>query len=59
MIALAENDTRRELLVKQSKTERVLHLFVKEHWSTWSIARHLNMPEAEVCALIDESGWGR
>lgn len=59
MIAASEHQTRRELLVRQAQTERVLHLFVSERMSTDAIARHLGMPEREVCALIDESGWGR
>ncbi len=59
MIAASEHQTRRELLVRQAQTERVLHLFVSEKWSTFAIARHLGMPERDVCALIDDSGWGR
>ncbi len=59
MLAASEHQTRRELLVRQSQMQRVLHLFVSEHMSTDAIARQLGMPEREVCALIDESGWGR
>lgn len=58
--ATAPDCTRSTLLVKQARMARVLELFRVQHLSTDTIATMLRIPEAEVCALIDEAergGW--
>lgn len=42
------------LLVKQSRFARVLELWHSSELSTFCIAKRLDIPEGEVCRLIEE-----
>lgn len=54
MMTLSE-ECHRPLLVKQARFARVLELWHVEQLSTDAIAARLDLPEDEVCRLLDEA----